>query len=69
MNILAIHTSHDGALSIIKDDKFLVHAQIERFNHLVANTMPSLSLMLRLKKLGITFDKVIITFLTDSGHW
>ena len=69
MNILSIHSSHDGSLTIVKNDKFLLHAQIERFNHMIVSPLPSLKLLIQIKKLGITFDKVIITFLTDSCHF
>ena len=69
MNILAIHTSHDGAITIVKNDKFLLHAQIERFTGMVVSSIPSFKLLVQIKKLGITFDKIIITFLTDSCHF
>ena len=69
MNIISIHASHDGSITIVKDDKFYVHAQIDRFNNIVANALPPLKLLIQIKKLNIKFDLVLISWLTDSCHW
>ena len=69
MNNLAIHTSHDGAITVVKDDQFLLHAQIVRFNHILSSAIPSKKLLIQIKSLKIKFDRLLITFLSDSGHW
>jgi predicted NodU family carbamoyl transferase len=69
MNIISIHASHDGSITIVKDNKFYVHAQIDRFNNIVANALPPLKLLIQIKKLNIKFDLVLISWLTDSCHW
>ena len=69
MNILAIHTSHDGAITVVKDDHFVLHAQMDRFNHILSSAVPSHKLLIRIKNLKIKFDRLLITFLDDSGHW
>ena len=66
MNILAIHTSHDGSITIVKNNKFFAHAQIDRFNHIVSNTTPPIKLLRHIKNLNIQFDAVIFSFTTDS---
>tara|TARA_B100000029_G_C17605208_1_gene967181 strand:- start:1209 stop:2567 length:1359 start_codon:yes stop_codon:yes gene_type:complete len=73
MNILAIHTSHDGSITIVKNNSFFAHAQIDRFNNVLANTVPPIKLLKRLKGLNIQFDAVIFSFLQLShsyhGYW
>lgn len=69
MNILSIHTSHDGSITIIKNNKFLLHTQIDRFNHVVGSAFPSKNLLIKIKKLSIKFNIVLLTMLTDSSHW
>ena len=69
MNIISIHASHDGSITIVKDNKFYVHAQIDRFNNIVANALPPLKLLIQIKKLNIKFDLVLISWLMDSCHW
>jgi len=69
MNIISVHASHDGSITIVKNNKFYVHAQIDRFNNIVANAMPPLKLLIQIKKLNIKFDLVLISWLTDSCHW
>ena len=66
MNILAIHTSHDGAITVVKDDQFILHAQIDRFNHILSSAIPSKKLLIQIKSLKIKFDRLLITFL--AGH-
>ena len=69
MNLLAIHTSHDGAISIIKNNKFLLHTQIDRFSNIMADPMPPLKLLIQIKKLNIKFDLILISWLMKSCHW
>lgn len=69
MNIISIHTSHDGAITIVKNNKLLVHTQIDRFNNIIASAMPSLKLIKKIKELNIKFDIVLFSFLKDSCHW
>ena len=69
MNVISIHASHDGSITIAKDNKFFVHAQVDRFNNIVAHAIPSLKLLVQIKKLNIKFDLVLISWLTDSCHW
>tara|TARA_R100001163_G_C5066000_1_gene204159 strand:+ start:1909 stop:3255 length:1347 start_codon:yes stop_codon:yes gene_type:complete len=68
MNILAIHTSHDGSITIVKNNSFFAHAQIDRFTHVVSITFPPTKLLKRLKDLNIQFDAVIFTYTSDSCH-
>jgi len=69
MNIISIHASHDGSITIAKKSKLLIHAQIDRFNNIVAHAIPPLKLLIQIKKLNIKFDLVLISWLTDSCHW
>ena len=69
MNILTIHSDHDGSITIVKDNSFLLHAQIERFSNVIASSVPTSKLLNKIKDLRIKFDKVFISFLYDSSHW
>ena len=69
MNIISIHTSHDGSITIVKNNKLLIHTQIDRFNNIIASAMPSLKLIKKIKDLNIKFDLVLFSFLRDSCHW
>lgn len=68
MNIIAIHAAHDGAVSIAKDNKLIVHAQIDRFNNLVASAMPCSKIFKRIKKLNLIFDVVLFSSLAGSCY-
>ena len=68
MNILAIHSSHDGSITIVKNNTFFAHAQIDRFTHVVSITFPPTKLLKSLKNLNIQFDAVIFTYTSDSCH-
>lgn len=61
MNILALHLGHDGSLTIIEGDEIIIHHQLDRFNKYKHEYIPSFDLLEKVKKLNITFDKVIIT--------
>jgi predicted NodU family carbamoyl transferase len=69
MNIISIHTDHDGSITIVKNNVFLLHAQIDRFNNVIASSYPTAKLLNKIKDLQIKFDKVYISFLNDSCHW
>lgn len=61
MNILSLHASHDGAISISSNNKLIVHTQLERFNKHKGFSNPDTSLIQKIKSLNLNFDKVIIT--------
>ena len=69
MNIISIHTDHDGSITISKDGVFILHAQIDRFSNVIASSVPTSKLLNRIKDLRMKFDKVYISFLYDSSHW
>lgn len=69
MNIITIHTDHDGSITISKNGVFILHAQIERFSNVIASSVPTSKLLNRIKDLRMKFDKVFISFLYDSSHW
>jgi len=64
MNLLVVHASHDGSITIIKNDKLFVHAQIERFLKTRGFNYACDELLLKIKKLNINFDRVVITALS-----
>lgn len=68
MNIITIHTSHDGSITISKNGNLIVHAQIDRFNNIIASSQPSIKLLLSIKELNIKFDLVYFSFLMESCH-
>jgi predicted NodU family carbamoyl transferase len=63
MNILAIHTSHDGSISIVSDNVLIVHQQIDRFNKFKHDSIPSFELIQKILNLKIKFDFIIYTSL------
>ena len=65
MYILSIHLGHDGAFSISKDKKLLVHCQLDRFNRMKHSTDFSGSFLYYLHSLKIKFDKILLTDLSD----
>ena len=40
MNILAIHTSHDGCMTYVKNNKIVFHTQLDRYNRFKHSTFP-----------------------------
>ena len=62
MNIITIHTDHDGSITISKDGVLILHAQIERFSNVIASSVPTSKLLNRIKDLRMKFDKVFISF-------
>lgn len=69
MNLLIVHTSHDGSITVIKDSQLVVHTQIERFNKIKSSSYPSIQLIQKIKELNIEFDNVIFTCLWDSNWY
>ena len=65
MNILTIHASHDGAITIAQDNDLIVHSQSDRFSKFKRFPIPSFELIERINELNIKFDKIIITHLSD----
>tara|TARA_R100001015_G_C4619908_1_gene176742 strand:+ start:459 stop:1841 length:1383 start_codon:yes stop_codon:yes gene_type:complete len=63
MNILAIHTSHDGCMTYVKNNKIIFHTQLDRYNRFKHNTFPVKSLFEIIKNLEI--NKIIITHLSS----
>ena len=53
MNILAIHTSHDGCMTYVKNNKIIFHTQLDRYNRFKHNTFPVKSLFEIIKNLEI----------------
>jgi predicted NodU family carbamoyl transferase len=69
MNILAIHTSHDGSISIVCDNTLIVHQQIDRFNKFKHDSIPSFELIQKIINLKITFDVIIYTSLNLDSFY
>jgi carbamoyltransferase len=69
MNILAIHTSHDGSISIVSDNNLIVHQQIDRFNKFKHDSIPSFELIQKIINLKITFDTIIYTSLNLDSFY
>ena len=59
MNILAIHASHDGCVTYIKNNKIVFHTQIDRYNRFKHCSFPVKKLIEEIEKLSI--DKVLLT--------
>ena len=65
MNILAIHTSHDGSMTYVKENKVVFHTQLDRLNRLKNMPMPSRRAFRIIEK--IDFDVIIFTGLKESN--
>ena len=59
MNVLAIHASHDGCVTYIKNNKIVFHTQIDRYNRFKHCSFPVKKLIEEIEKLSI--DKVLLT--------
>jgi carbamoyltransferase len=66
MSFLFIHTSHDGAVTIVKDKKIVVHTQIERFNRFKHTSFPCKLLIDYINNLNLNFKEIHITGLYDN---
>ena len=69
MNILAVHTSHDGSISIISDNVLVVHQQIDRFNKFKHDSIPCFELIQKIINLKIKFDVIIYTSLNLDSFY
>ena len=65
MNVLAIHTSHDGCITYVKNNKIVFHTQLDRYNRFKHTTFPVKSIISIIENLPI--DKIIMTCLDISS--
>ena len=65
MNILAIHTSHDGSMTYVKENKIIFHTQLDRYNRMKHMPCPSYKALKIIE--GIEFDKFIMTELGNDS--
>ena len=66
MNILSIHTSHDGAISIAKENELIVHCELSRFSKFKRLPIPSYSLFKAIASLDLVFDVVLLSYTSDN---
>jgi predicted NodU family carbamoyl transferase len=66
MSFLFIHASHDGAITIVKNNTIIVHTQIERFNRIKHHSFPSKLLINFINNLNLNFEEVHITGIKDN---
>tara|TARA_R110000782_G_scaffold28225_1_gene71009 strand:+ start:70 stop:1692 length:1623 start_codon:yes stop_codon:yes gene_type:complete len=66
MNILSIHTSHDGAISIARDNELIVHCEISRFSKFKRLPIPSYNLFKAIASLNLVFDVVLLSYTSDN---
>jgi hypothetical protein len=64
MNILSIHTSHHGSISISQNNQLIVHTEISRFNKFKYLPWPSDKLFKKINSLGLEFDVLFIFLFT-----
>jgi predicted NodU family carbamoyl transferase len=65
MNILSIHTSHDGCMTYVSKNKIIFHTQLDRYNRMKHYTFPTKNILNIIENLNI--DKLIITHLEDNS--
>lgn len=65
MNILSIHTSHDGCMTYVSKNKIIFHTQLDRYNRMKHYTFPTKNILNIIENLDI--DKLIITHLEDHS--
>ncbi len=61
MNILAIHTTHDGCMTYVKNNKIIFHTQLDRYNRFKYTTHPVKSVFDILNNIKV--NKILITSL------
>ena len=68
-NILALHLSHHGTMTYVKNKKIIFHTQLDRYNRIKNSSLPSYTLEKILENLEI--DTLIITNLkyTSLEEW
>ncbi len=65
MNILSIHTSHDGCMTYVSKNKVIFHTQLDRYNRIKHSTFPTKDIFNIIENLKI--DKLIITHLHEHS--
>jgi carbamoyltransferase len=66
MNVLSIHTSHHGSISISQNNQLIVHTEISRFNKFKYFPWPCDKLFKKINSLGLEFDVVLFSCLPDN---
>ena len=61
MKVLAIHASHDGCVTYVKNNKIVFHTQLDRYNRFKHTTFPVKPIIEIIENLEI--DKILITSL------
>ncbi len=67
MNLIAIHTGHDGSVSVCSNNKLLFHQQIDRYNKSKHQAYPSFELINKINSFNLSFDKVIFTAISHRS--
>ena len=60
MNILALHLSHDGSITVIEGDEIVVHHQLDRYNKFKHEFIPSIEVLENIKKLNIKLQQYLL---------
>jgi carbamoyltransferase len=63
MNLLTIHYGHNGSITVSKDNKLIVHTEIERFSKIKYSYKINNNLIKKINDLNIFFDLIVIS------HW
>lgn len=66
MNAIFIHCSHDGSMTIILNNEFHAHVQLERYNRIKNDSVPSYELLQYLKSLKVEFDLIYFSQLFND---
>lgn len=66
MNILTIHHGHNGSITISKDNKLIVHTELERFSKIKYSDVFTISLIKKINELNIYFDLIILSIWQPS---
>jgi predicted NodU family carbamoyl transferase len=66
MNAIFIHCSHDGSMTIVINGEFHAHVQLDRYNRIKNDSVPSYELLQYLKSLKIDFDLIYFTQLFND---
>jgi|TARA_R100001530_G_scaffold11550_3_gene11076 carbamoyltransferase len=67
VNIIAIHTGHDGSVSVCSNNELVIHQKIDRYNKSKHNAYPSPELINKINSLDISFDIIIFTAISDRS--
>jgi len=66
MNIMSIHCSHHGAVSVSSGGKLIVHSEISRLNKFKYLPQPDSNLIKKIDSLGLEFDIILFTMTEDN---